>query len=282
MNRFFAMSADARRVLQVAAVALCCAVAPSLSAKAEHTLASAQAAANPNEQLAFGQMKISRWLAETVVRAAEVTGVDPALLMAMADKESSFNPSIRASTSSAEGLFQFLDGTWVEVMKRYGAKHGYAGAADAIRPVKGRLTVSDADRAWVLSLRRDPYLSAVMAGEMIRSTQDALTAGKTERTVSGTDIYLAHFLGVNGASRFLDLMDDAPEQAAPSAFPKAAKANRTLFFAGKAPDKNAKGKTQPKTLAEVHQLLAQVMDKRVARYENAGRELGTRQMASAD
>jgi len=288
MNRFFAMGADMRRLLRAAAVAACCAIAPAAPVKAEHTLAAAPAV-NPNEQLAFGQMKISRWLAETVVRAAEETGVDPALLMAMADKESSFNPSIRASTSSAEGLFQFLDGTWLEVLKRYGAKHGYAGAAEAIRPVKGRLSVSDADRAWVLSLRRDPYLSAVMAGEMIRSTQDTLAAGKAERNVSGTDIYLAHFLGVNGASRFLDLMDDAPEKAAPSAFPAAAKANRTLFFATKTAEASkgksapkAASKTAPKTLAEVHQLLAQVMDKRVARYENAGRELGTRQVASAE
>jgi hypothetical protein len=258
-----------------------------------------------------------------VVRAAEVTEVDPALLMAMADKESSFKPDIRASTSSAEGLFQFLDGTWLEVVKRYGAKHGYAAAADAIRPVKGRLSVSDADRTWIMSLRRDPFLSAVMAGEMIRSTQDTLVAANAERNVSGTDIYLAHFLGVNGASRFLNLMDDSPEQAAPSAFPRAAKANRSLFFGkptqvavaevkeaeGKTeepktgaaktgaaskdePKKDtakgaskgkavAKAKSEPKSLAEVHALLAQVMDKRVARYENAARDLGTRQYASA-
>ncbi|HYF52943.1 MAG TPA: transglycosylase SLT domain-containing protein [Salinarimonas sp.] len=279
MNYFFGTGAGMRRSVQAAIVALGCALAPTMPAQAEHTLAMA-APVNPNEQLVFGQMRISRWLAETVVRAAEVTGVEPSLLMAMADKESSFNPSIRASTSSAEGLFQFLDGTWIEVLKRYGAKHGYAAAAEVIRPVKGRLSVAEADRTWILSLRRDPYLSALMAGEMIRSTQDTLVAGKAERTVSGTDIYLAHFLGVNGASRFLDLMDDAPEKAAPSAFPKAAKANRTLFFGTKTAEKG-KAKSGPKTLAEVHQLLAQVMDKRVARYENAGRDLGTRQFASA-
>jgi hypothetical protein len=310
MNAYLSMRASARLVLRAAAIAVCCAAVPMAAAKAEHN--AERAIANPFEPLTFGEMKIARWLAETVVRAAEVTDVDPALLMAMADKESSFKPDIRASTSSAEGLFQFLDGTWLEVVKRYGAKHGYAAAADAIRPVKGRLSVSDADRTWILSLRRDPYLSAIMAGEMIRSTQDTLVAGNAERNVSGTDIYLAHFLGVNGASRFLDLMDDSPEQAAPSAFPRAAKANRTLFFgkpvqvaaaepkaeeAKKGEEKKgeekkdaatgaqkgktvAKAKSEPKSLAEVHALLAQVMDKRVARYENAARDLGSRQYAS--
>ncbi len=273
MNGFNTMRAGARRILHAVAVVACCAGAAP--ARADHL--EVEPAANPPERLAFGEMRIARWLAETVVRAAEATRVDPSLLMAMADKESSFNPSIRASTSSAEGLFQFLDGTWIEVLKRYGAKHGYAAAAEAIRPVKGRMTVGDADRAWVLSLRRDPYLAAVMAGEMIRATQDTLVAGKTERNVSGTDIYLAHFLGVNGASRFLDLMDDSPEKAAPAAFPRAAKANRSLFFDAKVA---AKGKG--KSLAEVHALLADVMGKRVQRYEHAARDLGRQQVASAE
>src|SRR5215204_6730442 len=89
-------------------------------------------AKDPNETLVFGPMKVSRWLAETVVRAAETTGVDPAYLMALADKESSLLPASKAATSSAEGLFQFLESTWLEVLRRYGAKHGFAGASEAI------------------------------------------------------------------------------------------------------------------------------------------------------
>jgi soluble lytic murein transglycosylase-like protein len=75
---------------------------------------------NPNEVLVFEQMRVTRWLAETVVRAAQVTDVDPAYLMALADKESSFLPDNKARTSSAEGLFQFVEGTWLQVLRRYG------------------------------------------------------------------------------------------------------------------------------------------------------------------
>src|SRR4051794_38112576 len=88
---------------------------------------------NPNDVLVFEQMRVPRWLAETVVRAAQVTNVDPAYLMALADKESSLLPDNKAHTSSAEGLFQFVESTWLEVLRRYGSKHGYAAEAEAIQ-----------------------------------------------------------------------------------------------------------------------------------------------------
>src|SRR3954468_24635885 len=190
--------------------------------------------ATPNEVLVFEKMRVPRWLAETVVRAAQVTNVDPAYLMALADKESSFLPDIKARTSSAEGLFQFIESTWLEVLRRYGPKHGYAAEAEAIHLVQGRPAVSDGnERGRLLSLRRDPYLSALMAGEMI-STHREILAGKVERDPSFAELYVAHFLGVNGARRFVALLSDEPANSAPKAFPRAAKANRALFFASKA------------------------------------------------
>src|SRR3954447_17026559 len=84
---------------------------------------------NPNEVLVFEQTRVPRWLTETVVRAAQVTGVDPAYLMALADKESSLLPDNKARTSSAEGLFQFIESTWLEVLRRYGPKHGFVAEA---------------------------------------------------------------------------------------------------------------------------------------------------------
>ena len=92
---------------------------------------------NPNELLAFGEMKVPRWIAESVARAAQVTNVDPVYLMALADKESSFLPESRARTSSAVGLFQFIDATWLAVIHRYGSKYGFAAEAEAISFVKG-------------------------------------------------------------------------------------------------------------------------------------------------
>src|SRR3954462_6121907 len=120
-----------------------------------------EVAANPNDVLVFEKMRVPRWLAETVVRAAQVTGVDPAYLMALADKESSLIPDNKARTSSAEGLFQFVEATWLEVLRRYGAKHGYAAEAEAIQIVEGRPVVSDPkQREAILSFRLYAYLPA--------------------------------------------------------------------------------------------------------------------------
>src|SRR3712207_1150316 len=84
-----------------------------------------EASANPNEVLVFEQMRVPRWLADTLIRAAQVTNVDPSYMMALADKEPSLLPN-KARTSSAQGLFQFGEATWLEVLHRYGPKHGYA------------------------------------------------------------------------------------------------------------------------------------------------------------
>src|SRR5689334_18880788 len=154
----------------------------------------------PKDEIVFGEMKVPRWLAETIVQAAQVTGVDPAYLMALADKESSLLPDNKARTSSAEGLFQFIETTWLEVLRRYGSKHGYAAEAEVIQTVQGRPVVADSnERERILDLRRDPHLSALMAGEMI-TTYRQILAGKVARDPSFAELYMAHFLGVNGAS----------------------------------------------------------------------------------
>src|SRR4051794_38474965 len=112
---------------------------------------------NPNEVLVFEQTRVPRWLTETVVRAAQVTGVDPAYLMALADKESSLLPDNKARTSSAEGLFQFIESTWLEVLRRYGPKHGFVAEAEAIQVVEGQPAISDGnERERILYARGAP------------------------------------------------------------------------------------------------------------------------------
>ena len=86
-----------------------------------------------------------------------------------------------------------------------------------------------------------------MAGEMI-NTHRQILAGKVARDPSFAELYMAHFLGVNGASRFVALLSDQPGKSASKAFPRAAKANRSLFFASK---KEAAARTKALTVAEV-------------------------------
>src|SRR5215218_382967 len=231
-----ARSASALRILALAAACFVLPASPSSAQTLAPEAAQAQAleaGAGRAEVLVFETMRVPRWLAETVVRAAQVTGVDPAYMMALADKESSLLPDSKARTSSAQGLFQFIESTWLEVLRRYGPKHGYTAEAGAIRLVRGRPVVSDSnERERILDLRRDPCLSALMAGEMI-NTHRQILAGKVARDPSFAELYMAHFLGVNGASRFVALLSDKPGKNASNAFSRAAKARRSLFFASK-------------------------------------------------
>ncbi|WP_240197935.1 transglycosylase SLT domain-containing protein [Novosphingobium sp. P6W] len=165
-----------------------------------------------------------------IAHAAEATGVDFQYLMAQAKLESSFDPSARAATSSAAGLYQFTSGTWLSTMGRHGAEHGMGWASDAIQGG----TLDPATRAQVMGLRYDPQVSALMAGELAADNRADLTA-RLGREPDAAELYLAHFLGSAGAGQFLEALAQNPNQSAAGILPKAAAANRGIFFLGGAP-----------------------------------------------
>jgi hypothetical protein len=171
-----------------------------------------------------------RQTAETAIaRAAEATGVDFQLLMETARRESSFNPRAKAPTSSASGLFQFIEQTWLDVVRRHGAKHGLADLAGRIETRNGRAIVSDgAQRQAILDLRFNPEIAARMAGELALENAERL-ADRLGRAPKPGEIYAAHVMGAAGAARLIEAGDrGAPDASA--LFPREAGANRWLFF----------------------------------------------------
>jgi hypothetical protein len=163
--------------------------------------------------------------------ASASTGVDFAYLMAQANRESSFDPAAQAKSSSAAGLYQFVEQTWLGVVKNHGAEYGQGELAQNItRRSDGHFVVTDgATRKEILELRRDPSFASAMAAEHAADNQAKLEE-KLGRDVSGTDLYMAHFLGISGALKFLRTMEDSPERTGASLFPKAAAANRNVFY----------------------------------------------------
>src|SRR3954464_1692340 len=71
-------------------------------------------------------------IAGSIKQAASTTGASFEYLLTTAKMESNFNPKASASTSSARGLFQFIDQTWLGTVKEAGAQLGYGKYADAI------------------------------------------------------------------------------------------------------------------------------------------------------
>lgn len=163
--------------------------------------------------------------------AARRTGVDFDYMLDQARIESGFRADARAATSSATGLYQFTTQTWLATLKQHGGTHGYGWAAEAIAPAgRGTYRVADpALRDTILGLRTDPQLAALMAGELA-ADNSAHLAGTLGRQPEPVDLYLAHFLGAAGATDFLTAWSADPDRAAASLFPKAAAANRSIFY----------------------------------------------------
>jgi len=176
--------------------------------------------------------------------ASRATGSDFDDLLSIARRESNLDNTAKSKGSSATGLFQFIDQTWLSLIKRYGKDHGLGHYADAIsRTESGRLVVGSAEtKSAILSLREDPEISALMAGEAAAATKQSLECA-LGRSVCAGELYAAHFLGEGGAKRLIALNERQADSRADLAFPEASKANRSVFY-------HADGRA--KTIAEVH------------------------------
>jgi hypothetical protein len=170
-------------------------------------------------------------VAGAIKNAAGVTGTSFEYLLATAKMESNFDPKATASTSSAKGLFQFIEQTWLGTVKEAGSQLGYGEYADAItKSPSGSYSVSDpAAKAAILDLRDDPVASSAMAGVLTQSNSFKLS-GEIGRRPNDAELYMAHFMGVSGASKLINNAVQNPTASGAALFPNAAAANRSIFY----------------------------------------------------
>lgn len=215
---------------------------------------------DPEQVLTFGPIKIRRHLVDLIVRASKVVGADPTLLMAVADKESSFSTAVKAQTSSATGLYQFIEQTWLGVIYEFGTKHGLAADVKLIGRSGRQFVVTDAaQRQRILDMRREPYISALLAAEMLK--RDTLRLERAlGRHLTGGEIYLIHFLGPDAAQTFIETMEETPGVKAAELLPRPAQANRPIFYA------DAGGETKVLSVSEVHKKFNDMIKIRLDRY----------------
>lgn len=208
----------------------------------------------------FGPVKVHQSVVERVVKAANKTEMDPALLMAIADKESAFHTSAKARTSSASGLFQFIEKTWMKALADFGHRYGRAEEAKIAEEGAGR------QRAKILSLRNDPYLSAALAAEMLKK-DSAKISETVGRPLTPGETYLIHFLGPDDTERFMKAMVESPNMSAAALLPRPARANRPIFY------EQQGRRMKERTVAEVHDAFEAMMDKRTSRYGDVASKL---------
>lgn len=170
---------------------------------------------------------------EAIRRGAAETGADFDYLLRTAERESALDPRARAPTSSATGLFQFIEQTWLGMVHNEGARFGLDAEAQAItRRADGRYAVADpGQRNAILSLREDPAIASKLAGALTDSNQAQL-ARSLGREPRPADLYIAHFLGAGSAATLIDTAQRDPGRNAAAMFPEAARANPGIFHDG--------------------------------------------------
>jgi hypothetical protein len=187
-----------------------------------------------------------------IQQASQATGASFNYLLATAQVESGLNPQA-AATSSARGLFQFIDTTWLATIKQTGSALGLGRYADAItQTASDNYEVRDPTmRGEILKLRNDPAANALMAGAFTKENASALSE-QLGRAPSEGELYIAHFLGAGGAALLIGLAGSNPNARAADYFPNAAQANPSIFY-----DRST---GTPRSLAQVRNILTACYD----------------------
>jgi len=172
----------------------------------------------------------ARWEAVkgTLFNAAVRAGVDPGLLAKIAHFESKFDPNAapidrdpsknrvrlfdgRMGISSAHGLGQFTDATWLDTLRKHGAKHGVAGAS-SLTP------------AAAAALRGNTDLQAAMLAEL--TAENVAKGRKLGGTDDAANVYALHNLGGGDGRKLLTALRNNPGMSVRDALLQGAKTDK--------------------------------------------------------
>jgi hypothetical protein len=168
---------------------------------------------------------------DTLRQSGVRKGTDFNYLLNVAHGESRFQANAKSKTSSAAGVFQFTEQTWLQMVKTHGAKYGLAAEAQAIKPAaNGRYEVPDAKaRQAILAQRNDPKLATLMATELAGDNRKFLEKRLGRKATEG-EVYAAHAFGASGALRMIQARTATPDRPADQVLPQAARANKAIFY----------------------------------------------------
>ena len=199
---------------------------------------------SPNEELARslrGYLKAknqSTEIIDTLHQVSQETGADFQQLIITAMIESDLGRVTISSKSTARGVYQFIEPTWLVLMKRYGNRIGYQSYADAITfnaethhpEVKGGIPL----RQKILDLRYDNRISALLKTYQAQDEKRVLARFKNGQNITVTDHYIAHMLGLSLARTFYKLKQSESDyilaHLKDSNFRQAVQLNRSFFY----------------------------------------------------
>jgi len=156
------------------------------------------------------------------IRMASIkNNFDFAYMMELAETESSFRYNIKSKSSSAKGLYQFIETTWLTMLRKHGAKYKLDNEAQTYNPIIEK---------ELIALRSNPRLSALISVDFQKINLNREKCYLQDREISRTDLYLSHFLGINDSIVFLQQLKKTPKAIAADSFTAAAKYNKYIFY----------------------------------------------------
>ena len=154
-------------------------------------------------------------------------------------QESTFRVGVRARTSSATGLGQHIDRTWLKNVYYAGCKYGLDDYADQIRIRRSGSDAADIEFSgtsrqdrFLMNLRRNPRFSALMSAENSQYEVGLIQHWTGMTLDQDWQKYSVHFFGVEAAYFFYDRYQSSPNASAAARLPRQARANRAIFYTG--------------------------------------------------
>lgn len=182
-----------------------------------------------------GKGEIAREVYDDATRIGFQMGVDPQYLIKLAYRESALDPYAVAKTSSAAGLYQFTENTWLCLVKEFGGRKVLAQTSQIWRRSDGHCGIdSRSVRASVLALRHDALFSTRLAAAFTLKNYDRLVLA-FGRPPTRTELYALHFLGEKAGITFLVHYLHSPNQYGYEIAPAGSMANHNVFYSGRRP-----------------------------------------------
>jgi hypothetical protein len=156
-------------------------------------------------------------LIDILLEVSEKTETDFELLALKAMLESDLGRNTTNPTSTARGVFQYIETTWLSLMARYGERIGHKDYAESIKfdaitkePYVDRL--SRHSRAEILKLRFDTRVSAMIKAYQMKDETPLMEIFKDSKKLSATDHYIAHMMGLGMAKDFYALKNQESDK----------------------------------------------------------------------
>lgn len=216
----------------------------------------------------FDDYELSHAMLRDIVRAANDADFPPDYLIAIAEKESSFDCSQKPPRGSARGCFQVIEQTWLRMVKQYGPDHGMEVDAASITLKHNKrgtpyYYVSDPEaKRRILDAREDVYQAGLLTALDLNQAKNRIEKNLNSK-FADVNLYLPHFLGEDKAEKAMLAAETRPATPAHTLLKAEARANGGMFY-----DKSH-GRRTPLSVADFIKRAQDVVAKRAVKYSNA-------------